>query len=91
MKKSSFEKFINPKVGGAKKKEALRQEKKKVKAELRQQGDAERKQNEAKYGLVTKEKKTLLHLPARQTILVIMPTPLFQKETGCIQRQFQQR
>ncbi len=56
-KSSSFEKFINPKISGAKKKEAIRQEKKKVKAELRGKEEIERKQNEAKYGLVTKESK----------------------------------
>lgn len=56
-KSSSFEKFINPKISGAKKKEAIRQEKKKVKAELRSKEDWERKQNETKYGLVTKESK----------------------------------
>ncbi len=57
MSKNSFDKFINPKVTGAKKKEAIRQEKKKVKTELREKGVAERKQNEAKYGLVTKDNK----------------------------------
>ncbi len=57
MSKSAFEKFINPKVSGAKKKEAIRQEKKKVKAEIRSKSVVERKQNEAKYGLVTKEHK----------------------------------
>ncbi len=57
MGKQSFEKFINPKVTGAKKKEAIRQEKKKVKAELREKDADERKRNADKYGLVTKENK----------------------------------
>ena len=57
MSKQSFEKFINPKIGGAKKKEAIRQEKKQVKSELREKDVEERKRNEAKYGLVTKESK----------------------------------
>ncbi len=57
-KSSSFEKFINPKITGAKKKEAIRQEKKKVKTELRSKEDIERKQNEAKYGVVTKASKS---------------------------------
>ncbi len=57
MSKQSFEKFINPKVTGAKKKEAIRQEKKKVKAELREKDVDERRRNESKYGLVTKEIK----------------------------------
>ena len=57
MGKQSFEKFINPKVTGAKKKEVIRQEKKKVKAELREKDTDERKRNETKYGLVTKEIK----------------------------------
>lgn len=57
MSKQSFEKFINPKITGAKKKEAIRQEKKKVKAEVREKHSEERKDNESKYGLVTKEIK----------------------------------
>ncbi len=61
-KSSSFEKFINPKISGAKKKEAIKQEKKKVKAELRSKEDIERKQNETKYGLVTKETKKIVNL-----------------------------
>ncbi len=50
-------KFINPKVTGAKKKEAIRQEKKKVKSELRNKANEERVDNETKYGVVTKESK----------------------------------
>ena len=57
MSKGSFDKFINPKPSGAKKKEAIKQEKKKVKAEARSKADEERKINEAKYGLVTKESR----------------------------------
>lgn len=57
MSKQSFEKFINPKVSGAKKKESIRQDKKKVKAELRERDVDERKKNEAKYALVTKENR----------------------------------
>lgn len=57
MSKSPFEKFITPKVSGAKKKEAIKQEKKKAKAEVRAKADEERVQNEAKYGLVTKKTK----------------------------------
>ena len=38
MSKAAFDKFINPKTTGAKKKEEIRQEKKKVKAELRDRG-----------------------------------------------------
>ncbi len=53
-KSSSFEKFINPKVTGAKKKEAIRQDKKKIKAELRTKDKEERIRNEEKYGVVTK-------------------------------------
>jgi len=57
MSKGAFEKFINPKLSGGKKKEAIKQEKKKVKAEIRAKADEERKQNETKYGLVTKESR----------------------------------
>ncbi len=58
MSKAAFDKFINPKTTGAKKKEEIRQEKKKVKAELRTQAADERKRNESKYGVVTKESKS---------------------------------
>lgn len=57
MSKSAFDKFINPKTTGAKKKEEIRQEKKKVKGEQRERAADERKRNEAKYGLVTKESR----------------------------------
>lgn len=57
MSKNAFDKFINPKVTGAKKKEVIKQEKKKAKAEVRAKADEERQRNEAKYGLVTKESK----------------------------------
>lgn len=58
MSKAAFDKFINPKITGAKKKEEIRQEKKKVKAELRSQASDERKRNETKYGVVTKESRS---------------------------------
>src|SRR3954453_1103413 len=57
MSKGAFEKFITPKVSGAKKKEAIKQEKKKAKAEVRAKGEEERKRNEVKYGLVTRDSK----------------------------------
>jgi 23S rRNA pseudouridine2605 synthase len=57
MSKGAFDKFINPKISGAKKKEAIKQEKKKAKTEARAKVNEERKRNEAKYGLVTKESK----------------------------------
>ena len=57
MSKNAFDKFINPKLSGAKKKEVIKQEKKKAKAEVRVKADEERQRNEAKYGLVTKASK----------------------------------
>src|SRR4051794_21906881 len=57
MSKGAFDKFINPKLGGAKKKETIKQEKKKAKTEARAKADEERKINEAKYGLVTKNSR----------------------------------
>ncbi len=57
MSKQPFEKFINPKVTGAKKKEVIKQEKKKAKAEVRADLEEERKRNEVKYGVVTKTTK----------------------------------
>ena len=57
MSKGAFDKFINPKISGAKKKEAIKQEKKKAKTEARAKAGEERKRNEAKYGLVTRESK----------------------------------
>ena len=43
MSKLAFEKFINKSATGAKKKEALRQEKKKIKAEARAEGEEKRR------------------------------------------------
>jgi 23S rRNA pseudouridine2605 synthase len=57
MSKGAFDKFINPKISGAKKKEVIKQEKKKAKADVRAKADERRKENEAKYGLVTRESK----------------------------------
>ncbi len=54
MSKQPFEKFINVKPAGAKKKELIRQEKKKTKAELRAVDEELRQQNEQKYKAVTK-------------------------------------
>src|SRR3954454_1382701 len=60
MAKHAFEKFMNKELSGAKKKEAFKQEKKKLKKELRGKGEEERKRNEEKYRLVTsKDKKEI--------------------------------
>lgn len=59
MGKQGFEKFINKEVKGAKKKEALKQQKRKAKAELRQRGEEERQRNFEKYRVVTKDNKTV--------------------------------
>src|SRR3954471_213281 len=60
MAKHAFEKFMNKELSGAKKKEAFKQEKKKIKKELRAKGEEERKRNEDKYRLVTsKDKKEI--------------------------------
>ncbi|RFM29629.1 pseudouridine synthase [Deminuibacter soli] len=56
MSNKQFEKFIN-KNTGAHKKEAIRQEKRQVKAELRAQGEEARKRNEDKYREVTPRNK----------------------------------
>jgi len=53
MAKNAFDKFINQGPKGAKKKEAIRQEKRKIKQELKKKGEEERKLNEEKYRLVT--------------------------------------
>lgn len=53
MAKNAFDKFINKGPTGAKKKEAIRQEKRKIKQELRQKGEEERKANEERYRVVT--------------------------------------
>ncbi|QEC67305.1 pseudouridine synthase [Panacibacter ginsenosidivorans] len=53
MAKNAFEKFINQAPKGAKKKEALRQEKRKIKQELKKKGEEERRLNAEKYRLVT--------------------------------------
>ncbi|MGN6617664.1 MAG: pseudouridine synthase [Ilyomonas sp.] len=55
MSKKPFEKFIKKEPKGAKKKEAIRVEKKKAKEEARALGEELRKRNDEKYRLVTKE------------------------------------
>ncbi len=52
MSKKPFEKFINPKLEGAKKKEAIRQQKRKLKEEARLRGEAFRKKEAEKYQAV---------------------------------------
>lgn len=52
MSKKPFEKFINPKLEGAKKKEAIRQQKRKLKEEARQRGEALRRKEAEKYQAV---------------------------------------
>lgn len=56
MSKQAFEKFIN-KNSGARKKEAIRQEKRQIKAELKARGEEARQRNENKYRLVTAQSK----------------------------------
>ena len=53
MAKNAFDKFINKGATGAKKKEAIRQEKRKIKLDLKKKGEEERKLNEDRYRLVT--------------------------------------
>ena len=53
MSKQGFEKFINKSKSGAKKKDPIRQEKKRIKAELKVRGEELRKQNEERYRMVT--------------------------------------
>ncbi len=57
MSKHAFEKFIKKSPTGAKKKEEIRQEKKKFKAEVRSKFEAERKRNEEKFRLVSDKDK----------------------------------
>jgi 23S rRNA pseudouridine2605 synthase len=61
MAKKAFDKFINKPVSGAKKKEIIRQDKKKIKAEERAEQKAKSEQinkhNEGKYGLITADVK----------------------------------
>jgi 23S rRNA pseudouridine2605 synthase len=52
MAKNAFEKFMNKGPVGAKKKEAIRQEKRKIKQELKQRGEEERRLNEERYRMV---------------------------------------
>lgn len=53
MAKNAFDKFINKGATGAKKKEAIRQEKRKIKLELKKKGEEERRLNEERYRMVT--------------------------------------
>lgn len=52
MSKKPFEKFINPKLEGAKKKEAIRQQKRKLKEEARLRGEEFRRKEAEKYQAV---------------------------------------
>ncbi len=52
MSKKPFEKFINPKLEGAKKKEAIHQQKRKMKEESRKRGEEFRKKEAEKYQAV---------------------------------------
>ncbi|MFT4204009.1 MAG: pseudouridine synthase [Chitinophagaceae bacterium] len=54
-KSSAFDKFINPKLGGAKKKEALKQQKRAANAEKKARFEESRNRNYDKYRLVTKD------------------------------------
>lgn len=56
MSKQAFEKFIN-KSSGAKKKEAIRQDKRQIKAELKAKGEEMNRQNEDKYRMVTPDNR----------------------------------
>jgi 23S rRNA pseudouridine2605 synthase len=65
MSKQPFDKFINKKPVGAKKKEIIRQEKKKEKREIAKKSDEWRKINDDKFKVVTAaEKKALNSKPA---------------------------
>ncbi len=63
MSKQPFDKFINKKPVGAKKKEILRQEKKKEKRAIAQKDDEWRRINEDKYRLVTSKDKAVSPKP----------------------------
>lgn len=52
MAKHVFDKFMNKAATGAKKKEAIRQEKRKIKQELKQRSEAERRANEERFRVV---------------------------------------
>ncbi len=54
-KTAGFDKFIHKEIKGAKKKEALKQEKRAAKAERRSIGEEARKRNNDKYRVVTKD------------------------------------
>ncbi len=53
MAKHAFDKFMNKPISGAKKKEAIRQEKRKAKQEIRARIDEKRRQNEERFKAVT--------------------------------------
>jgi 23S rRNA pseudouridine2605 synthase len=63
MSKKPFEKFINKTSTGAKKKEEIRQQKKKVKAEVRALEDEVRKKNADKYKVVTNKDRQVVNKP----------------------------
>ena len=76
MSKQPFEKFINQKPVGAKKREIIRQDKKKARAETRAIADEIRRKNAEKYQVVTKETRKTSE-PASAS----RPIENFKKET----------
>ena len=77
MAKSAFDKFINKAPSGARKKEAIRQEKKKMKLELKKRGEEERRHNEERFGLITSSHQR-----------TDKKTPGFSKKDETPQRQY---
>ncbi len=89
MSKKPFEKFINKPVSGAKKKEALRQEKKKLKAEARAQGEERRKIKLEKQrgGWNNEVRSTKYEVQKRQTLNGKRENTHDKRQTGNDKRQ----
>ena len=68
MGKEAFEKFMHKQPSGAKKKEQVRQEKKKIKAASRALADELRKKNEEKFRQVTKDNRPPLPVTKKTNI-----------------------
>ncbi|CAN5406906.1 hypothetical protein BH10BAC2_BH10BAC2_43660 [soil metagenome] len=80
MAKSAFDKFIDKGPKGAKKKEAIRQEKRKIKQELKKKGEDERRLNEERYRVVTSKDVKKREEEKKQVPDSTFKAPAFKKQ-----------
>lgn len=85
MSKKPFAKFINPNLSGAKKKEAIRQEKRKIKQERKARYEAEKERNAHKFRLVKPEDRKQLNTGADHTHVV--PSRSYEQDKPMLKKR----